>query len=120
VTLTLSDEYTTAQLYDDAAAAWGVGSWSSWGTTPTSAIYDVSVDELTITLRAFEWRVLFDAPAPAGCKLEWDVFTDGVLVFHNCVDLTTGATSFGPDFIAWLYAGNEWTVGNFAITSGAC
>lgn len=120
VTITLSDEYTTALLYTDAEAAWGAASWSSWGTTPTSAIYDVSSDEMTITLRAFEWRVLFDEPAPAGCKLEWDVFIDGSPVFHNCVDITPGATSYGPDYIPYVLAGNEWSVNNFAITSGAC
>ncbi len=120
VTETLSSEYTTSDLYADTASALSVAGWSSWSGTPTTALHSNSSDQLTNTLRSFEFRVNLSVAAPAGCKLEWDVFLNGSFYAHNCVDLTAGATSY-TDFLGYpTTPGEEYSVGNFAITSGAC
>lgn len=118
----LSDEYTTSQLFSDTETAVTAASWSSWSTTPTSALYDLSTDELTITLRDLEVRVLFSEAAPSGCKLEYDLYSNGVFSAHYCFALTPGATSFtgiSADHPALGSPGNL-TFENFEITSGAC
>jgi hypothetical protein len=126
VTLTLSDEYTTSQLFTDTETAVAAASWSGWSTTPVSALYDLSGDELTITLRDLEIRVLFDSPAPAGCKIEFDLYYNGAFAVHYCYALTPGATSYTgiasshPPFSGFQGGPGEFTYENFAITAGAC
>lgn len=119
VTITLSDEYTTAQLLSDTETAVAAASWSAWSSTPATALYDLSADERTITLRDFEYDVVFDAPAPAGCKIEFDVYVDGVFSTHYCSAITAGATEW-LDQIPHPGSPGEISLANFAITSGAC
>lgn len=124
VTLTLSNEYTTSQLLSDTETALAAAGWSAWGTTPTSALYDVSTDELTITLRDLQCRVVYDHAAPSGCKLEFDLYHDGAFVTHYCYPLTPGSTdSTGIVSIAVNHpvdGPGNYTFENFAITDGSC
>lgn len=119
ITLTLSNEYTTAQLYADADAAVNSAAWSSFSGTASSAFYSTSSDEQTISMRQFEFNATFSTAVPAGCKFEWDYFLNGVLMGHNCTNLTAGATSFS-DFLSYPGGGGTYTVGNFTISSGTC
>lgn len=119
VATTFSSEYTTAQLLTDCETALGVASWSSFSETCLSALYSVSGDELTITLRQVEHKVTFDAPTPAGCRLEWDVYLDGVFYAHNCVNLSTGATEY-TDLVFQPASPGAYTLTDWAISSAAC
>lgn len=118
----LSDEYTTAQLFSDTETAVTAASWSEWITTPTSALYDLSTDELTITLRDLEVRVIFHQVAPSGCKLEYDLYSNGEFSEHYCYDISPDSTSFTgisalhPEF----GSPGDFTFENFQITQGAC
>lgn len=122
VTLTLFNEYTTYQLYDDTALAVGSASWSAWSTTPTSALYDLSTDEQTITLRDLEVRVLFSNAASSGCKLEFDLYSNGEFSEHYCYPITSGTTSFTGISASHPIFGSSGnlTFENFEITSGVC
>ena len=119
VTVTLSSEYTTVQLQADVGSAVLAATWGSFSGTQDSAFWENSVDELTSDIRQSEFKVTLDFAAPAGCKLEYDVFDNGVFFAHNCIDLTAGATEHS-DVLTPLAPGYSFTVGNFAITSGSC
>ena len=120
VTLTLSSEYTTSDLFSDTFNALIVGGWSSYSGGSSTAFYSVSSDELTITLREFGFKATFDTAVPTGCKFEWDVFLNGGFYAHVCVNLTPGSSEYTDDLPVPPFPGEEYTVGNFAITSGSC
>lgn len=69
-TETLSVEYTTADLLSGIAGAMGAFS-GSYSTTPSTAYYDLSTDELTATMRKLQYK--FSIPSGlSGCyKIEW-------------------------------------------------
>lgn len=73
-TNTLSDEYTTAELYSDVVSQ--IPSFSGSFSGPascTGAYYDTTSDELTITMRKMEYRFVLPTLTGYSCyKISWN------------------------------------------------
>lgn len=71
VTVTLSDEYTTTLLLADVDAALPAFS-GSFAACSSTALYDLSSDELTATKRAMEYKFTLPSLYPGQCyRIEW-------------------------------------------------
>jgi hypothetical protein len=94
LSVTLSNEYTTSDLRSDALTAMLAASYGSYGASCPGGTYTLTTDELTATLRQCEYKVSFSAAVPAGTKLHFDYYQNGVFQAHNCISLTAGDTQW--------------------------
>lgn len=92
--VTLSDEYTTSNLFTDTQTALSSASWSGSGSCSSSvtADYLVSGDEKTISLSAVKYLLSFPA-AIAGSKYFYDLYVNGVYSSTGSVGLSAGQTT---------------------------
>jgi hypothetical protein len=122
ITLTLSDEYTTAQLDNDAYNATAAASWTAYGSCAgVVAFRSYASDESAISMRGVGYLLSFSAAVPSGCKLYYDIFINGANIGTACVNLTGGITSYVMIFDPPAFAGTiNGHFANFVLASGAC